>query len=110
MARVCKSKKTQNNVIEDDVESKGETDAISFKLFSFEKNGLVANLSHTGVDEFGRWAKVRVEDHPEVFVSIEADKSGYDQLVKNFTLKPERLKVYNGPGLVDSGAQLVVMA
>merc|ERR1712115_452583 len=63
----------------------------------------------TGVNELGRWAKVRVEDHPEVFVSMEADKTGYDQLMKSNTIRPERLKVYNGPGLVDSGAQLVVI-
>merc|ERR1712115_710362 len=63
----------------------------------------------TGVNELGRWAKIRVEDHPEVFVSMEADKTGYDQLMKSNTIRPERLKVYNGPGLVDSGAQLVVI-
>ena len=50
IARVCKSKKTQNNVIEDDEESKEETDAISFKLFNIEKNNMVANLSHTGIN------------------------------------------------------------
>merc|ERR1711867_209587 len=104
IARVCKSKKTQNNVIEDDDESKGETDAISFKLFNIEKNGLVANLAHTGVNEFGRWARIRVKDHPEVFVSMEADKTGYNQLMKNNAIRPGKLKVYNGPGLVDSGA------
>merc|ERR1712120_114489 len=40
---------------------------------------------------------------------MEADKSGYDQLLKNVVLKPERLRVFNGPGLVDSGAQMVVI-
>ena len=40
---------------------------------------------------------------------MEADKSGYDQLMKNVTLKPGKLRVYNGPGLVDSGAQMIVI-
>ena len=40
---------------------------------------------------------------------MKADKSGYDQLVRNATLRPERLKVFNGPRLVDSGAQMVVI-
>ena len=96
-------------MIDDDGDSKAETDVLTFKLFNIEEDNMVANLSHTGINEFGRWAKIRVEDHPEVFVSMEADRSGYDQLMKNVTLKPERLKVYNGPGLVDSGAQLVVI-
>ena len=89
-------------MIDDDGDSKAETDALTFKLFNIEKDNMVANLSHTGINEFGRWARIRVKDHPEVFVSMEADRSGYDQLMKNVTLKPERLKVYNGPGLVDS--------
>ena len=109
VAKVCKSKKTQNNVIDDDEDSKAETDALTFKLFNIEKSNMVASLSHTGIDEFGRWARVRVEDHPEVFVSMEADKTGYDQLMKDKTIRPGKLKVWNGPGLVDSGAQLVVI-
>merc|ERR1711989_165036 len=35
--------------------------------------------------------------------------TGYEQLAKKLTLKPGKLKVYNGPGLVDSGAQMVVI-
>merc|ERR1712041_1357 len=108
-ARACKSKKTQANVIDDDGDSKTEEAALSFQLFNISKEQMVAQLSHAGIDEFGRWARVKVEDHPEVFVSMEADKSGYDQLVKNIVLKPEKLKVFNSPGLVDSGAQMVVI-
>merc|ERR1712177_180033 len=93
IAKVCKSKKTQANVIDDDGDSKTEEAALSFKLFNISKVNMIAQLSHTSINEFGRWARVKVEDHPEVFVSIEADKSGYDQLVKNATLRPERLKV-----------------
>merc|ERR1711895_70769 len=109
VARACKSKKTQANVIDDDGNSKTEEAALSFQLCNILKVNMVAHLSHTGINEFGRWARIRVEDHPEVFISMEADKSGYDQLMKNVTLKSERLRVYNGPGLVDSGAQMVVI-
>ena len=98
VAKVCKFKKTQANVIDDDGDSKTEEAALSFQLCNISKVNMVAQLSHAGINEFGRWARVKVEDHPEVFVSIEADKSGYDQLVKNVVLRPERLKVFNGPG------------
>ena len=53
IAKVCKSKKTQNIVIDDDGDSKAETDALTFKLFNIEKSNMVANLSHTGINEFG---------------------------------------------------------
>merc|ERR1711989_125743 len=109
VAKACKSKKTQANVIDDDGDSKTEEAALSLQLFNISKVNMVAQLSHTGINEFGRWARAKVEDHPEVFVSIEADKSGYDQLAKKVALKPERLKVFNSPGLVDSGAQMVVI-
>ena len=102
VAKVCKSKKTQANVIDDDGDSKTEEAALSFQLCNISKVNMVAHLSHTGINEFGRWGRIKVEDHPEVFVSMEADNSGYDQLMKSVTLRPERLKVYNGPGLVDS--------
>ena len=108
-ARVCRSKKPQANVIDDDGESKSEEAALSFQLYNISKEKMIAQLSHTGIDEFGRWAKIKVEDHPEVFVSMEADKSGYDQMMKNVVLKPEKLKVFNTSGLVDSGAQMVVI-
>ena len=96
-------------MIDDDGDAKTEEAALSFKLFNIEKENMVAQLSHTGINEFVRWARIKVEDHPEVFVSMEADKLGYDQLMKNVSLKPERLRVYNGPGLVDSGARMVVI-
>ena len=40
---------------------------------------------------------------------MKADKSGYHQLVRNATLRPQRLKVFNGPPLVNSGAQMVII-
>merc|ERR1712112_219605 len=49
IAKVCKSKKTQNNVINDDGDSKVENDAPTFKLFNIEKSNMVANLSHTSI-------------------------------------------------------------
>ena len=40
----------------------------------------INKLSHVGINEFGKWAKVRVEDHPEVEVDIRPDVDGYGEL------------------------------
>merc|ERR1712175_57849 len=50
-------------MIDDDGDSKTENDTLTFKLFNIEKSNMVANLSHTGINEFGRWARIKVEDH-----------------------------------------------
>ena len=76
VAKVCKFKKTQANVIDDDGDSKTEEAALSFELWSFSKVNMVAHLSHRGMNEIGRWARIKVEDHPEVFVYMEVDKLG----------------------------------
>ena len=68
----------------------------------------INTLSHVGINEFGKWAKVRVEDHPEVKVTIEPDKDGYEEL----QLRPQPPNCYKSSSfdaLVDTGAQMVVM-
>ena len=68
----------------------------------------VNQLSHVGINEFGRWAKIRVEDHPEVDVRIEPDVAGYDEL-KLQPKPPLKHKATTSRSLVDTGAQMVVM-
>ena len=52
-AKVCRSRKTQANVIDDDGDSKTEEAALSFQLFNISKEQMIAQLSHAGIDEFG---------------------------------------------------------
>ena len=68
----------------------------------------INKLSHVGVDEFGRWARVRVEDHPEVLVKIEPDNDGYEELQLE-RRPPPKHKATQANALVDTGAQMVVM-
>ena len=65
-------------------------------------------LSHVGIDEFGKWAKVKIEDHPEVIVEIQPDVGGYLDLGVN-PQPPKKCKSTNVKSLVDTGAQMVVI-
>ena len=65
-------------MIDDDGDSKTEEAALSFQLWNISKVNMVAHLSYTGINEFGRWARMKVEDDPGVFVWMEAEKLGYD--------------------------------
>ena len=68
VVKACRSRKTRANVIDDDGDSKTEEAALSLQLFNISKVNMVAHLSNTGINDFGRWARIKVEDHPEVFV------------------------------------------
>jgi len=68
----------------------------------------IGKLSHVGIDDFGRWAKVRVEDHPEVLIHMVPDIEGYEEL--NLEIRPPpKHKSTSSKGLVDTGAQMVVV-
>ena len=85
----------------------GDTASMSLGFFC-TMTAEINKLSHVGIDEFGRWAKVRVEDHPEVMVKIEPDLEGYDDL--NLERRPPpKHKSTDTNALVDTGAQMVVM-
>ena len=68
----------------------------------------ISTLSHMGVNEFGKWAKVRVEDHPEVQVKLELDMEGYEELQLQ-PRPPSCHKSCDSTALVDTGAQMVVV-
>ena len=68
----------------------------------------INKLSLVGIDEFGKWAKVRVEDHPEVVVDIQPDLDGYEELDLQ-PRPPQKHKVTSSKSLVDTGAQMVDM-
>ena len=68
----------------------------------------VNQLSHMGINEFGRWAKVRVEDHPEVMVEIKPDLDGYEEPDLQ-PRPPTKHKTSKSKSLVDTGAQMVVI-
>ena len=60
------------------------------------------------MDEFGRWAKKRFDDHPEVDVVITPDREGYEELVpKQGRFKRE--KSYSSKALADTGPQMTVI-
>ena len=63
----------------------GETVTMNLGFFGHITAGEVNRLSHVGINEFGKWARIRVEDHPEVEVHIEPDVDGYEEL----DLKPK---------------------
>ena len=68
----------------------------------------ISTLSHVGINEFGKWAKVMVESHPEVQIKIVPDIDGYNEL-KLKTRPPIKCKQTECCGLVDTGAQMVSM-
>ena len=76
--------------------------------FFYHMSAEISKLSHIGIDQFGKWAKTRIEDHPEVLVEIEPDTNGYEEL-KLETKPPARVKSSQVNALVDTGAQMVVM-
>ena len=83
----------------------GETSSLGFFC---QMTAEISKLSHVGIDQFGRWAKVRVEDHPEVEVHIEPDSDGYEEMNLE-TRPPPNPKATETNALVDTGAQMVVM-
>ena len=85
----------------------GESVLMNHGLFCTMTAG-VNVLSHVGVNEFGKWAKARVEDHPEVVVDICPDVQGYEELDLQ-PRPPQKYKVTKSKSLVDTGAQMVVM-
>ena len=85
----------------------GETASMNLGFFC-QMTAEINRLSHVGINEFGRWAKIRVEDHPEVEVRIEPDIDGYEELNLQ-TRPPSKHKTTNTKALVDTGAQMVVM-
>ena len=68
----------------------------------------INKLSHVGINGFVEWAKIRVEDNPEVVVKIEPDTKGYDEL-KLDRRPPPKIRDTETSALVDTGAQMVVM-
>ena len=112
---VCRSKK--KNKFEKEIQNleadpstptpdiQGETATMGF---FYHMSAEISKLSHVGIDQFGKWAKTRIEDHPEVLVEIEPDTDGYEEL--NLEIKPPvRVKSSQVNALVDTGAQMVVM-
>ena len=76
--------------------------------FFFSMEAGINVLNHVGINEFGKWAKVRVEEHPEVVVDIQPDVEGYADL-KLQPRPPQKHKTTTSKSLVDTGAQMVVM-
>jgi len=73
--KMCRSKRTiknSNNVLEE-----GENASMGF-LFRLEAGGFC--LSHVCVNEFGKWTKIKIDDHPEVDILIEPAVDGYKEL------------------------------
>ena len=85
----------------------GETDRMNLGFFCTLTAG-INQLSHVGIDKFGKWAKIRVEDHPEVVVEIKPDVDGYDELDLQ-PRPPQKHKATSTKSLVDTGAQMVVV-
>ena len=109
--KMCRSKKiikNSNNVLEEATtpqpEAEGENASMGF-LFRLEAGGF--RLSHVGVNEFGKWTKIKVDDHPEVDILIEPAVEGYKELKCPGKL-PIKLTEIMEKGLVDTGAQMVV--
>ena len=84
-----------------------ETASMNLGFFCTMEAG-INKLSHVGVNEFGKWAKIRVEDHPEVVVDIQPDVDGYEELDLLPRPSPKH-KSTSTKSLVDTGAQMVVM-
>ena len=76
--------------------------------FFYQLNAGSEALSHVGIDSFGNWARERIEDHPEVRISIQPDNDGYRTLAPNISL-PNINKVHESKALADTGAQMVVI-
>ena len=85
----------------------GETASMNLGFFCTMTAG-INKLSHVGINEFGKWAKVRVEDHPEVVVEIKPDVDGYGELDLQ-PRPPHQHKTTKTKSLVDTGAQMVVV-
>ena len=113
LAKLCKSRKQnvkESNAIESTAETprppeEGETAAMGF---FYQIEGDVTALSHVGINEFGKWAKTHIEDHPEVFIDISPESSGYEELNLREKL-PKTVNKISSKALVDTGAQMVVM-
>ena len=115
LAPACRSKKPraakESNVVEvKDPDTprpgvEGETSSMGF--FCYMK-AEINKLSHVGIDEFGKWARIKVDDHPEVVVDIEPDIEGYEELRLD-KKPPPKHKITSTKALVDTGAQMVVM-
>ena len=115
LAVVCKGKKTKDtrdsketNTIEAQIPNtptpaqEGETASMNLGFFC-TMSAEITKLSHVGMNEFGEWAKIRVEDHPEVVVKIEPDTKGYDEL-KLDRRPPPKTRDAETSALVDTGA------
>ena len=85
----------------------GESASMNLGFFCQMTAG-INQLSHVGINEFGKWAKIMVEDHPEVIVNIEPDLHGYEELHIQPRPPQKSRKTYT-KSLVDTGAQMVVM-
>ena len=115
MSKVCRSKKSggsrESNLIEriepstPSPEQEGDIESLGF-FFNLE--GEVTSLSHVGVNQFGKWASKRIEDHPEVQIGIRVDTSAYTDL-KLSKPAPTTKRNIQSLGLADTGAQMVVM-
>ena len=113
---VCRSSKKNSSIKETNVLSSEspttpsppqEGDAAGIGFFC-HMSGECSTLSHVGINKFGKWARIRVEEHPEVDIQIIPDKSGYDELNIGINL-PQLVQETNCRGLVDTGAQMVVV-
>ena len=76
--------------------------------FFYNIEGRKPALSHVGINSFGNWATIKIEDHPEVEITIKPEVEAYKEL--NWEIKmPKKTKEISRPALVDTGAQMVVM-
>ena len=114
LAKACRSKvnkESENNMIDAADPSTPappqEADTASMAFFC-HMQGEVVTLSHVGINEFGKWARVKIENHPEVTVQIEPDLGGYAELKLNDKM-PSNSQAVSSEALVDTGAQMVVL-
>ena len=113
LAAVCrnvKEPKEANSLEESNPETpsppqEGETASMGFL---YQLTGEVVTLSHVGVNRFGKWARMKVDEHPEVEITIQADISGYEDLNLK-SLAPATNHPTKQQALVDTGAQMVVI-
>ena len=80
MAKKLKVAK-ENNTIEtaapDTPPPPQEAETAGLGFFCY-MSGVLSTLSNVGINEFGKWAKVMIEGHPEVKIKIEPDLDGYN--------------------------------
>ena len=116
LAKVCRSNKQANfqkesNLIESSTPETPslphdeESEALGFFCHLW---GESLSLNHIGINEFGKWAKTKIEDHPEVSISIRPNGTAYKDLGIHKHIPTTARKVQSS-GLADTGAQMIVI-